>query len=57
MSVAFQIDIRDKRYAPKLSKIAGQAKRAYHRWLRHRPILEDEVGGHLPNKYPGGWMY
>lgn len=57
MGWSFQIDIHNKRERSKLSKIAKMAKRAYHRQLRHRTILDDEVGGHEIKKYKGGWMY
>lgn len=57
MGAIFQIDIKNKRERSKLSRIAGLAKRGYHRQLRYRPIEDDEVGGHLVRKYTGGWMY
>lgn len=57
MGAIFQIDIKNKRERSKLSRIAGIAKKGYHRQLRYRPIEEDEVGGHLVRKYTGGWMY
>ena len=56
MGYAFQINVGNKRYT-KLTRPAKIAKRSYHRFLRHLPIEEDDHGGHVIRKYPGGWMY